>query len=317
MKVFGQLGDVNWPGDINSACAIGQFDGVHLGHQMVLSNALRKAAILNGPSVVFTFANHPQSLISKTPTPLLSTLDERLERFEVMGFDAALVLAFTPELMAMPAVAFVQQILIETLHVKAVSVGYDHRFGKDRQGDGAFLSEQGKQHGFDVVIVEPVSRNHQIISSTVIRKLLTYGDLTTANALLGYPYPLTGTVVHGLGRGQQINVPTANIELPPNRLLPANGVYAGYATLLDSHMRWPAVANMGVCPTFGAQATPRLEVHLLDYDGETLYGRNLRFECIDRLRPEQSFASVEALVEQIQLDIAQARQILQHPTTVH
>jgi riboflavin kinase / FMN adenylyltransferase len=184
MKIFRALDTV----DIGpSACAIGMFDGVHLGHHMVLEQAIRASHIDGLESVVFTFANHPQSIVSQTPTPLLSTLEERIDAFDRFGFDAALILDFTPDLKDLSADAFVQTILLDTLHVKAVSVGYDHRFGQGRKGDGAFLQTQGALHGFKVDIIEPVRVGNQIVSSTLIRKLLSYGDLTRANIRIGLP----------------------------------------------------------------------------------------------------------------------------------
>lgn len=292
-----------------SACAIGMFDGVHLGHHMVLEQAIRASKIQQLASVVFTFANHPQSIVAQTPTPLLSTLDERLAAFEAMGFDAALVLDFTPELRDIPAEAFVQRILLETLHVKAVSVGYDHRFGKGRQGDGAFLKAQGEQVGFEVTIVEPVRVGNQIISSTLIRKLLSYGDLDRANQLLGHPYCLTGTVVSGVGRGRTIGFPTANLQVATDRLVPAHGVYAGTACVEGDPAPRPAVCNIGVAPTFADQPQARIEVHVLDLEDD-LYGKRLAFTFLHHLREERAFPSVNELVTQLQQDCLQARELL-------
>lgn len=291
------------------ACAIGQFDGVHLGHRMVLSSALRQSQILKLPSVVLTFANHPQSVISKTPTQLLSTPQERLEQFERMGFDWAIMLPFTETFQQLSAEAFINDILVAKLGVKSVSIGYDHRFGLNRQGDGAFLKAQGQQLGFEVHTIEPVSHDHQIISSTVIRKLLAYGDIRQANDLLGRPYTLTGTVIEGVGRGRQIGVPTANLQLPPDRLVPGQGVYAGWVRLHGQPDKVPAVCNIGVSPTFGDQLHPRMEVHLLDWSGD-LYSQPLTFEFVSTLRPEQTFSSKEALVAQIHQDIATAKTML-------
>lgn len=292
-----------------SACAIGMFDGIHVGHRMVLEQAIRVSKIQGLASVVFTFANHPQSVISQTPTPLLSTLDERIKAFEAFGVDAALILDFTPELRDISAEDFVQTILVDTLHVKAVSVGYDHRFGKDRRGDGTFLKTQGKRHGFEVVIVDPVRIGNQIVSSTLIRKLLSYGDLDRANELLGHPYPITGTVVSGVGRGRTIGFPTANLVIPPERLIPAQGVYAGTVTLADEDLQRPALCNIGVSPTFGDQTQTRMEVHLLDYT-EDLYGKAMTFHFLHRLRDERVFPTVNELIAQLEADCGTARTLL-------
>jgi riboflavin kinase / FMN adenylyltransferase len=306
MKVFRTLQSVAIG---PSACAIGMFDGIHLGHHMVLEQAIRVAKINQLESVVFTFTNHPQSVVSKTPTPLLSTVEERLAAFEAMGFDAVLMLDFTSELKDMPAETFVQSILLDTLHVKAVSVGYDHRFGKNRQGDGPFLKTQGQIHGFEVYVIEPVRVDHQIVSSTLIRKLLSYGDLDKANQLMGRPYTLTGAVVGGVGRGKSIGFPTANLDIPPQLLVPAQGVYAGTVRIEGESQVWPAVCNIGLAPTFGDQIQPRMEVHILDYN-QDLYGKTLTFTFLHHLRKERVFPSVDALIAQLHDDCQEARTLL-------
>lgn len=304
MQIFRSLDAVTL--HLPSACAMGMFDGVHLGHRMVLEQAIRMAKINNLASVVFTFANHPQTIISQTPTPLLSTLEERLAAFAGFGFDAALVLDFTPEIQHISADDFVKTILVDTLHVKAVSVGYDHRFGKDRKGDGAFLTAQGEQYGFRVDIIDPVKVGSQIISSTLIRKLLSFGDLDKANQLLGRPYLLTGTVMTGVGRGKTIGFPTANLHVPPERLIPAHGVYAGTATIEGDSTEHPAVCNVGLAPTFGDQHQARVEVHVLDYQRD-LYGKTMTFTFLHRLRDEKTFPSVDALIAQLHTDCSEAK----------
>lgn len=291
------------------AVAIGMFDGVHLGHRVVLNQALDFARARGLKSLVLTFENHPQTVVSKTPLPLLSTTEERLQAFAEMGFDAALVLDFTPQLRELTADRFVQDVLVEGLHAQMVSVGYDHRFGADRRGDGEFLKASGQRHGFEVAIVEPIRVDEQIISSTMIRKLLAYGDIEQAGRLLGHPYRVCGQVERGVGRGRTIGFPTANITLPPLRLLPKQGVYAGWADLNNGEPPMAAVCNIGVSPTFGDQTQARLEVHVLDYEGD-LYDTPLCFTFTARLRNEMAFASPQALIEQIHADCQCARLVL-------
>jgi riboflavin kinase/FMN adenylyltransferase len=290
-----------------SACAMGMFDGVHVGHRLVLENALREARIHQVPSVVVSFANHPQFLISKTPTQLLSTLEERLEAFTAMGFDYALILDFNEWLKNLPAEAFIQQVLIEQLGIKSVTVGYDHRFGKDRSGDGVMLQQIGQQQSFDVQIIDPVRTalkpgegGGQIVSSTLIRKLLAFGDVEQAHELLGKPYHLDGLVEKGVQRGRELGFPTANLAIDAHRLVPANGTYGGYALLNEK--RYPAVCNIGLCPTFGDQSAKRVEVHLLGYQGPSFYAETLRMTFLEKIRDEVKFPSVDALVRQIQQD---------------
>lgn len=285
-----------------SACAIGMFDGVHIGHVMVLENALKEARIRKLPSVVVSFANHPQFLISQTPTQLLSSLEERLQAFEAMGFDYALILDFDEWLKNLDAESFISLILHEHLVVKSVTVGYDHRFGKNRAGDGEMLKTAGERLGFAVQIIDPVrlEPGGQIVSSTLIRKLLSYGDVEQANQLLGHPYQITGTVEPGLQRGRQLGFPTANLRLEPFRLLPGNGTYGGQAELHGQTYR--AVCNIGLCPTFGDQTARKVEVHLPDYQGPDFYGATLKMCFFRKIRDEQAFPSVSALIAQIKKD---------------
>lgn len=320
--------DITEPPLRASVCAIGMFDGVHTGHIMVLENALREARIRQLPSVVVSFADHPQVVTSQTPTPLLSSLEERLERFAALGFDYALILTFNAYLKNLSAEAFIRTILLDHLGIRSVTVGYDHRFGKDRRGDGDLLKRAGQRHGFDVQIIEPVriltsppsevgrpgeSCGGQIVSSTLIRKLLAYGDIAQANHLLGYAYTLTGLVETGMQRGRELGFPTANLNIGARRLIPGNGVYAGFIHMNSrlAHPQatggWPAVCNVGLSPTFGDQSEKRVEVHLLDYDGPALYGERLQMTFRQKIRDERKFGSVDALVSQIRQDCRMAR----------
>ncbi|MEM0950975.1 MAG: riboflavin biosynthesis protein RibF [Cyanobacteria bacterium P01_H01_bin.74] len=306
MKLYNSLENLLLP---KAACAIGMFDGIHIGHQMVLENALRKATILSMPSVVLTFLNHPQGLLTKTPTQLLSSIDDRVQAFRSMGFDIVVMLPFDNWLKNLSADAFVSQILQWHLGAKSISVGYDHCFGKNRTGDGKFLVQAGQSYGFSVDIIDPVkvltlpgSQGYgQIVSSTLIRKLLAFGDITLSNQLLGKHYTLSGPVIHGFSRGRQMGFPTANLSPDPERLVPGVATYGGYATLNQKVYR--AVCNIGRCPTFNdAYNQPRIEVHLLDYTGSDFYEADLSFTFRFKIRDEKKFESVEHLKRQILLD---------------
>jgi riboflavin kinase/FMN adenylyltransferase len=307
VRLWRSLTDIRLPA---SACAIGMFDGVHVGHRMVLENALRESRLMGCESVVFSFADHPQCLISKTPTQLLSDLDERLAIFDAMGFHHALILDFDESLRSLTADAFIRQVLLERLAVKSVTVGYDHRFGADRKGDSRYLTEAGRREGFDVQVIDPVKVGDQIVSSTLIRKLLAYGELEQANLLLGRPYQVTGIVEHGLERGRQLGFPTANLSISPRRLVPANGTYAGTAVL--NNTVYPAVCNIGLSPTFGDQDRKRVEVHLLGYEGSAFYDQPLTMRFDSKLRDERRFSSPDALIRQIQEDCRRAAHAYQH-----
>ncbi|MBK8191322.1 MAG: bifunctional riboflavin kinase/FAD synthetase [Vampirovibrionales bacterium] len=301
-----------------SSCAMGMFDGVHTGHRMVLENALREARANGWMSVAFSFANHPQALLSATPTQLLSSREERLEAFAAMGFDAAVILPFDEAMRAIEAPVFVQRILRGFLNVRSVSVGYDYRFGAGRRGDCDYLRQCAAREGFQAQIVDPVrapdADGHAIVSSTLIRKLLNFGDVKQANSLLGQPYALTGRVTAGVQRGRQLGFPTANLDVAPQRLIPAIGAYAAQARVCGKTYR--AVCNIGHAPTFEDAFPRRVEAHLLDYDGPSFYDETMRIAFLARLRDERAFPSADALVEQIRRDCASARALTDDASVV-
>jgi riboflavin kinase/FMN adenylyltransferase len=303
MRCYRTLKELRLPG---SACALGTFDGVHAGHRMVLESALRQSRLLNVPSVVFTFANHPQHVLANTPLPLLSSLEERLAAFAQIGIEIAVVLEFDDWLRGLTASEFIQQILVEPLAVRSVTVGYDFHFGAGRSGDGTTLIQAGERLGFQTQIIQPVRVADQIVSSTIIRKLLGFGDVATAATLLGRPYLLSGTVSEGFQRGRGLGFPTANLVTPEYRLVPALGTYGGVAILNDAP--YAAVCNIGLSPTFeDSEPIRRMEVHLLDYAGDDFYGESLTFAFQTRLRDERKFASIEALRDQITADCEAVR----------
>ena len=301
------------------ACALGMFDGVHLGHRVVLESALRQARLEGLKSVVLSFRNHPQTILSKTPPALLSDADERLAIFEAMGFDRAVMLTFDDALKQLPARAFIEQFLVAGVQARHVSVGYDHCFGANREGTVEFLQRHAPAWGMGVHVLDPVRvtahNTRQIVSSTLIRKLLGYGDVSQAAQLLGRPYTLSGTVIAGDARGRTIGFPTANLQVPADRLVPMVGTYAGWAEVPGPQgqpgQRYRAVTNIGHAPTFNeapaAPTMPRIEVHVLGYTGPDFYDQPLTLGLTERLRDERRFESVEALVTQIQRDCDHAQ----------
>lgn len=286
--------------NLQSACALGMFDGVHVGHQMVCQKAIRQAKIKGLSSLVFSFANHPQSLLSQTPTDLLSTLEERLELFKTLGFDIAVILDFNDAFKQITATHFVQDILVDAFKAHFISAGYDYCFGQHREGDGSYLKQASQQYGFSVEIIDPVRVNEQIVSSTVIRKLLKHGQVEEANQYLGRLYSLKGEVIQGHQRGQSIGFPTANIDVADERVVPATGTYGGLAILKGVTYR--AVCNIGLSPTFGDILKKRVEVHLIGYNGKNFYGSTLEFQVSEKIRDEQKFNSVDELIAQIEKD---------------
>lgn len=286
--------------------SIGNFDGVHAGHQALLQQMLAAAHQAGAQAGILTFDPHPREVLRPDqPLPSLSTLDERLARLEALGLDFVVVQPFSRATAQVTATEFAT-LLVNHLRVRALWVGPDFALGHKRQGTVPFLRELGQSLGFTVQVAAAFWQDGHEVRSGAIRSLIESGDVRTAARLLGHPYTLTGAVVKGDQRGATIGFPTANLAVAANRLLPANGVYATWAVL--PWERRAAVTNIGVRPTFSGQGRS-VEAHLLDFSGD-LYGQSLTLEFVERLRPEQRFDGVEALVAQIRLDAAHARTIL-------
>jgi riboflavin kinase/FMN adenylyltransferase len=290
---------------------IGVFDGVHLGHQALINQLTAGAHANSAPAVVLTFNPHPAVVLAGRQIPVLTTLDERAGLLFQLGVDVVISLEFTRELAAQSAHDFMQ-LVTSHLGLKKLLIGYDFALGRDRAGNFEHLSQVGTELGFQVSALEPVLLGQGIISSTQIRQTLASGDVRAASAMLGRPYSLSGPVVPGDGRGRTIGIPTANVDVPTPQAMPMNGVYACWALLEDQPH--PAVVNIGLRPTFTAQGAtgeilPRIEAHLLDQHTD-LYGRTLTLQFVERLRDEQKFPSIDALVTQIQADIRSAHGLL-------
>ena len=293
--------------DPQCACVatIGNFDGVHLGHQAVLSQLAMKADMLGLPAVVITFEPQPYEYFVPDKAPArLSRLREKVEALRAYSIQKLCVLRFDKKLANMPAAEFVQRLLIDGLQVSYLVVGDDFRFGKNRQGDFALLQQAGRQHGFQVVNMHTFAIDHMRVSSTRIRKALRDGDLGMAEKLLGRPYRMSGRVAHGDKRGRQMGFPTANIHLH-RQTVPLSGVYAVQLFGIEGEPI-NGVANIGVRPTIGG-GKALLEVHLLDFKRD-IYGAHVQVVFLQKLREEHKFADLQALITQIQTDIAAARQ---------
>lgn len=292
-----------WPA---SAVALGNFDGVHLGHQELVRQLLARARSAGLPAVALTFDPHPLAVLAPERAPVpLTTLDDRAALLQAAGLDGVAVLPFTPELARHTAGDFVREQLAGWLGARWIAVGEGFRFGRGRSGDAALLAREGAQLGFELLVVPPVLESDEPVSSTRVREALSRGAVDVAARLLGRPHRVMGPVVVGAQRGRGLGFPTANLA-PPAVALPADGVYAGRAVLATGP--WPAVINVGRRPTFDHGAL-RLEAHLLDWQGD-LYGRELGIEFVARLRGEQRFDGPAALRSQIERDAAQARSLL-------
>ena len=285
-----------------SVLTIGNFDGVHVGHQALVREVLARATPAHRGAAMF-FAPHPIAFFRPEAAPaLLTTIERRRELLCARGLDAVDVRTFDAAFAALEAEAFVEQILLEELHVQAVVVGPDFRFGKGRRGDVALLERVG---GVPVTVVEGVELGGEMVSSTRTRKALAAGELELVTRLLGRVHDLDGVVVRGDQRGRAIGFPTANLG-SLQTLLPADGVYAVAARVPGHEGLRFGVANVGVRPTFAAGRS--FEVHLFDFEGE-LYGQTLRVGLLARLRSEQRFDGVESLRAQLARDVAAGREV--------
>lgn len=307
MKVFRGVGSLPSPLP-RAILSVGNFDGLHLGHRAILETVISRARHCGGPAVVYTFDPHPRSVLHPERAPgLLTTLEQKQELLEQAGVDVLIVEPFTREFAQTPPATFVREILHRRIGPLEVYVGYDFHFGHDRQGSMRMLTELGPKLGFSVTIIPEVTVGGADLNSTRIRELLQAGEVEQAAALLGRPYAVRAPVIRGERRGRSLGFATANLQ--PSTVLPAAGVYAGRVKRPGDAGRrpeHPAVANVGVRPTFGNAGRLLLEVHLIDFEGD-LYDRTLEFSFLHHLRPERRFESVDALRAQIARDLQQAR----------
>jgi riboflavin kinase/FMN adenylyltransferase len=287
-----------------SVLAIGNYDGIHLGHQRVLAFAMTRAKDSGAVSTALTFEPPPLKVLRPDSAPLrISTNQQRLEWFGALGIEAAVVLPFTPELAALSPEDFVDEILVRQLQVRAIVVGDNFRFGHRQAGDVKFLRDLGMRYGFEVVVHTPVALDGQIVSSTLIRKQIAEGDVTHAARLLGRPFVLTGEVIRGTGTGRKFLFPTLNLK-PDQELLPARGVYITRTVLEGETSSHRSVTNIGMRPTFNGSGLT-IETHLLDYSGN-FAPRHIEIRFWKRLRNEKKFASPDDLRLQIARDISTA-----------
>ncbi|RJG11989.1 bifunctional riboflavin kinase/FAD synthetase [Pseudomonas cavernicola] len=283
---------------------IGNFDGVHRGHQAILARLRARAVELGVPSCVVIFEPQPREFFAPDLAPArLARLRDKLALFAAEGVDRVLCLSFNRRLRELSAAEFVHAVLVEGLGVQHLEVGDDFRFGCDRAGDFEFLLQAGAAEGFSVEAAATVEVDGRRVSSTRVREALAAADFPLAERLLGRPFQIVGRVLHGQKLGRQLGTPTANVQLKRRRV-PLTGVYL-VSTELDGQ-RCPGVANIGVRPTVEGDGSAHLEVHLLDFSGD-IYGRRLTVAFHHKLRDEQRFASLEALKSAIDADVAAAR----------
>jgi len=289
--------------------AIGVFDGVHRGHQMLIHQVVRKARSVGGTSVVLTFDPHPVHVLHPgIACPLLVSLPHRLKFMEALGVDVCMVIRFTKKFSHLTPEQFIQDYLVKRIHPQEVFLGDDFRFGQNRSGDLDFFQEAARQYGFKVNIFSAVKSHKERISSTRIRKLITDGEILAASRLLGRRVSVLGKVIKGDSRGGKLGFPTANLECACDPFIPP-GVYLVYVTL-DKKI-FKGIANIGFRPSFYKKAGKALlEVHILDFN-KNIYGREMIVEIIRKLRDEKKFLTQEALIAQIKADEIKARKYFQ------
>ncbi|GAB1857851.1 bifunctional riboflavin kinase/FAD synthetase [Flavobacteriaceae bacterium MHTCC 0001] len=283
-----------------SVVTIGTFDGVHIGHQKIINRliAISNAEKLN--SIILTFFPHPRMVLQKdADIKLINTIDERSKILKHLGLDYLVIKKFTKSFSRLSAEEFVKDILVNQLNAKKIIIGYDHRFGRNRNADIKDLIKYGKQFGFEVEEISAQDIDEVAVSSTKIRKALLDGKIATANSYLGYPFMLTGTVVKGKGLGKTLHYPTANINVDENyKLIPKYGAYVVRSVIDDITVF--GMMNIGVNPTLNGEKEV-IEVHFFDFNA-SIYGKHLQVDIIERIRDEQKFESIDALKAQLEKD---------------
>ncbi len=288
--------------------ALGTFDGVHRGHQAILSTALTRAKQISGRAVAFTFDRHPLAVLNPAQCPpLITTTKEKEELIRRHGIEEVCLVSFDREFAAVTPAGFVERYLVQQFQAKGVVVGFDFSFGHRATGKVDLLQSLADQHQFELMVVQPVTSGDTVISSTAIRNHLLVGDVRRAAAFLGYPFFLRGQVVPGEGRGRQLGFPTANLACPPGKLIPGLGVYAVQANLHGD--LFPGLLAISSRPTFASQGDVTVELFIDGFDGD-LYDEVIEVSLLERLRGIRRFPSANALKEQMERDRLAARQIL-------
>jgi riboflavin kinase/FMN adenylyltransferase len=284
----------------------GTFDGVHLGHQTIIARLKELSLKFDGQSVVITYHPHPRMVLQPNNTELefLNTLPEKIARLEQLGVDHILIIPFDSTFASLTSEDFIRKILVDIVHTRKLVIGYDHHFGKNREGSFDHLVEYGPKYGFDVEEIPAQDIDQVAVSSTKIREALRKGDIQAANRYLGYAYPFNGKVMKGRQLGRKIEFPTANLEIVPNRkLIPANGVYA--VNVIVENAIYNGMMNIGYRPTVTDEKVRTIEVHIFDFDYD-IYEKEIKVRMITRIRDEIRFNGIDELREQLKKDKLEA-----------
>ncbi len=309
MNIYHNLSEFKPKG--NAIVTTGTFDGVHIGHRKILSRLIEKAQEVGGESVLLTFWPHPKLVLSPDShtrvTRILTTIEEKTELLEKLGIDHLVILPFTREFSELSCEQYIEDVLISGFGTKAIVIGYDHRFGRNREGGIDYLLQHSERFKMEIEEINRQEIDNITISSTKIRKALAEGNILTANELLGRNYDFSGTVVKGRQLGRQIGFPTANVNIANEfKLIPKNGVYAVKAWVRG--LQYGGVMNIGVRPTVEGKGVTQ-EVYIFDFSDD-IYGETVRVEIVDFIRDEQKFDGIETLIQQIKADVETAKRML-------
>lgn len=308
MQVYEDLESLPVPA-IPAVVAIGAFDGIHLGHRAIISIAVADAHASGLQASVFTFDRHPAELLRPDRAPdYITTPEQRVELIESLGADCLVIAKFDTVLAELDPETFVTEILVKRLGAKAIVVGQDFRFGKRRAGDVAFLQSRGKELGFEVNALDPVESGEGVVSSTRIRELLASGEIAAAEQALGHPFKLAGQVVTGRQLGRTLGFPTANLERSFRQVVPKQGIWAVRVSLEDGRVL-DGACSIGVRPTVEDAGARTIETFILNFN-EDIYHTVIELQFVEYLRAEAKFASLDALVQQMNIDVARARTVL-------
>jgi len=290
---------------------VGTFDGIHFGHQKLIESLNKKAHAAGGESVMLTFAPHPRLVLfpENNSLKLINTLEEKIERLEKSGIDHLIIYPFTKEFSRISAIEYVRDFLVKELKVSTLIIGYDHQFGRNREGNFNYLKELSDLYQFEVEEISAQDINEINVSSTKIRNAILIGNIHLANEYLGYSFSLTGEVIEGKRIGHTIGFPTANLYIEDaQKIIPMNGAYAAWAKVGESWYK--AMLNIGTNPTVNSMDNVSVEVHLLNFS-EDIYGREIILKFVKRLRSEVKFEGLDQLKNQLRLDKSQAEKILE------
>lgn len=283
----------------NTAIALGNFDGIHIGHQQLIKTMISKSKELGIKSSLLLFKGHTKTTIEKNKPSMITNNQQKFKIAEDLGIDIIYLLDFDDKIMRLSGEEFIRDIIIEKMNGKLLVVGFDYRFGHKASGDSEYLKVLGRRYNIDVVVLEPIYKDNQVISSSIVRELIANGNMLDATNILGRPYSIIGKVIPGKNRGNKLGFPTANIEPIDNYVIPKNGVYITN-TIIDSK-RYMSATDIGYNPTFDEDIL-KIETYILNFEGN-IYGKSLEIEFVDFLREDIKFESKEALIEQMKKDI--------------